>query len=93
MPLMKYFGYVGIALVLLMVGIGWWFPQPGLEPVSNDAERPAIRISSVEHPPERVVIDTSLPTIVPLPSENFSPPTIPIEPTQQAFANKAQTQL
>ena len=65
MPLMKYFGYVGSALLLLMVTIGWCFPQQGMGPGNSDTEQPVIRISSAERAPERVVIDTSFPTIVP----------------------------
>ena len=68
MPLMRYLGFVGSALVLLLIGISWFFPQPVPEPIRSDTERPTIRISSVEQLPERVVIDTSLPTIVPPPS-------------------------
>ncbi|UPJ96402.1 hypothetical protein [Bradyrhizobium sp. 172] len=83
MPLIKYFVYVGSALVLFLVGIGLCFPQPGPDTITSDAERPAIRISSAEHPPERVVIDTRLPRIVPLPSEDFAPPPTPVEPAQQ----------
>lgn len=82
MPLMRYFGFVGSALALLLIGTGWWFPR-GPDLVSDVAERPTIRISSVEHPPERVVIDTHLPTNVPLPNENFAPPTILMESAQQ----------
>ncbi|MEY9401994.1 hypothetical protein ABIF66_001800 [Bradyrhizobium japonicum] len=67
MPLMKYFGFVGSVLVLLLIGIGWCFPQPA-EPLSGGNDRPAIRIASAEQLPERIVIDTSLPTIVPPPS-------------------------
>ena len=63
MPLMKYFGFVGSALVLLLVGTGWFFPQPIAEPIRSAKVRPAIRISSVEQLPERVVLDTTLPTI------------------------------
>ena len=33
MPLMKYFGFVGSALVLLLLGLGWYLPQPTAEPV------------------------------------------------------------
>src|SRR4051794_35500889 len=93
MPLIKYFVFVGSALVLFLVGIGLRFPQPGSDTINRDAERPTIRISSVEHPPERVVIDTNLPTIVPLQSKDFAPPTITVEPAQQrlqdAFAEVA----
>src|SRR5262249_798612 len=72
MPLIKYFGFVGSALVLLLIGSGWCFPQPPSEPPAPPdgvADRPAIRIASAERLPERVIIDTSLPTIVSPPSE------------------------
>src|SRR3954451_23070070 len=86
---MKYFGFVGSALVLLMIGIGWWLPQQAVGPGNSDVERPSIRISSAERAPERVIIDTSLPTIV-APS-NISPPTsmTPVQsarPLQSAFS-------
>jgi hypothetical protein len=67
MPLIKYFGFVGSALVLLLIGLGWCFPQPS-EPLGGVTDRPAIRIASAEQLPERVIIDTSLPTIVSPPS-------------------------
>jgi hypothetical protein len=65
MPLIRYFGFVGSALVLLLIGMGWCFPQHAVEPSDHGAERPVIRIRSVEPLPERVIIDTSVPTIVP----------------------------
>ena len=68
MPLMKYFGFVGSVLVLLLLGLGWYLPQPTAEPVRAGSNKSVIRISSVEQLPERVVIDTSLPTIAPPPS-------------------------
>ena len=70
MPLIKYFGFVGSALVLLLIGFGWCFPQPPSEPSGPPGvtDRPVIRIASVERLPERVTIDTSLPTIVSPPS-------------------------
>ena len=68
MPLMKYFGFVGTALVILLFGMSWCFPQPVSEPVRSGVDRPVIRINSVEKPPDRVHIDTSLPTIVPPPN-------------------------
>jgi hypothetical protein len=89
MPLMKYFGYVGSALLLLMVTIGWCFPQQGVGPGNSDAERPVIRISSAERTPDRVIIDTSLPTIVP--PSNIGPSTSmtsvqSAQPVRSAFA-------
>jgi hypothetical protein len=65
MPLTKYFGYVGSFLLLLLFGLDWYLPQPVSEPLRAVTDNYVIRISSVEHLPERVVIDTSLPTIVP----------------------------
>lgn len=68
MPLMKYFGFVGSALLLLLFGLDWYLPQSVVEPVRAATDKPIIRISSIEKLPERVVIDTSLPTIVPPPT-------------------------
>jgi hypothetical protein len=70
MPLIKYFGFVGSALVLLLIGSGWCVPQPPSEPPEPHGvtDRPAIRIASAERLPEQVIIDTSLPTIVPPPN-------------------------
>jgi hypothetical protein len=67
MPLLRYFGFAGGALVLLLFGLSWCFPQPVSEPIRSGIDRPVIRISSVERLPERLDIDTSLPTIVPPP--------------------------
>jgi hypothetical protein len=68
MPLMRYFGFVGSALLLLLFGLDWYLPQPVVEPVRAVTDKPVIRIRSIEKLPERVVIDTSLPTIVPPPT-------------------------
>jgi hypothetical protein len=68
MPLIRYFGFVGTGLVLLLVGLGWCLPQPAAESTGSVSNGPTIRIASTEQLPERVVIDTSLPTIVPPPS-------------------------
>jgi hypothetical protein len=67
MPLMKYFGFVGSALLMFLLGLNWFLPQAASEPIGADIDRPAIRISSVEKLPDLVIIDTSLPTIVPSP--------------------------
>ena len=68
MPLIKYFAFVGSALTLSLIGLGWCLPQPLPEPASGVTDRPPIRIASAEQLPERVIIDTSLPTIAPPPS-------------------------
>ena len=68
MPLLRYFGFAGGALVLLLFGLSWCVPQPISEPIRSGIDRPVIRISSVDQLPERVDIDSSLPTIVPPPN-------------------------
>ena len=68
MPLMKYLVFVGSALVVLLLAMNWFLPDPTIEPVYSSTERPVIRISSMETLPERVVFDTSRPSIAPPPS-------------------------
>jgi hypothetical protein len=68
MPLLRYFGFAGGTLVLLLFGLSWFVPQPVAEPIRSGIDRSVIRISSVEKLPERVDIDSSLPTIVPAPN-------------------------
>jgi len=65
---MKYFGFVGSALVILLFGLSWCFPKPASEPIRSGIDRSIIRINSVEKLPDRVDIDTSLPTIIPPPT-------------------------
>jgi hypothetical protein len=65
MPLLKYFGFVGSALLLLLLALNWLLPEVKTESVNADAQRPVIRISSIEKLPEKVDIDTNLSTIVP----------------------------
>ena len=65
MPLMKYFVFVGSALVLLLLAMNWLLPDPTAEPVYSSIERPVIRISSIETLPERVVFDNSMPYMAP----------------------------
>jgi hypothetical protein len=65
MPLMKYFVFVGSALVLLLLAMNWLLPESTAEPVHSSIERPVIRISSIETLPERVVFDNSMPYMAP----------------------------
>jgi hypothetical protein len=67
MPVARYFLFVGGVLLALLFAIDALVPR---EPVvaSNNApsiDRPTVRIHSDQKLPERVVYDTSLPTIVP----------------------------
>ena len=65
MPLVRYFLFVGGALLALMFVVDAVLPKL---PVSDRAntDLPAIRIHTDRKWPERVVFDTSLPTVVPV---------------------------
>jgi hypothetical protein len=67
MPVFRYFVFVGGALLALLFAADFVLPsQPvaqAVATVSND--QPLIRIRSDRHLPERVVLDTTQPTIVP----------------------------
>ena len=69
MPVARYFFYVGGVLLALLFGVDAYVPK---EPVVGSTaaaaapiENPTLRIRSERKWPERVVYDTSLPTIVP----------------------------
>jgi hypothetical protein len=71
MPVARYFLFVGGALLALLFGFNAYMPQEAQEVVSASNAAPSIdksvvRIRSDKKWPERVVYDTSLPTIVPL---------------------------
>ena len=67
MPIFRYFIFVGGALLALIFAADYVLPsQPvaqSIATVSND--QPLIRIRSDRHLPERVVLDTTQPTIIP----------------------------
>src|SRR6202165_413521 len=80
MPIGRYIAWVGASLLALLFVADWYLPKLSPGPARDASNKPIIRISSVQHLPERVVIDTSQPTIVP-------PPT-PIEPSPlQSYAS------
>ena len=64
MPILRFITWVGTSLLVLLLLADWQLPKPAPEPAS-DTVRPVIRIASLHQPPERIVIDTSQPTIVP----------------------------
>jgi hypothetical protein len=67
MPVARYFLYVGGVLLALMFAIDAFMPQD-VAVASHSApglDKTTVRIHSVQKLPERVVYDTSLPTIVP----------------------------
>ena len=88
MPMGRYIAWVGTSLLALLLVIDWCLPKSFPKPAPNATNKPVIRIASMQQPPERVVIDTSQPTIVP-------PPTVvgdavPDEPSPlQSYASAA----
>ena len=78
MPIARYFMVVGSALVVLLLIAGWSLPAP--PPSFPDrpeiVKRAAIRIKSAHKWPEKVVLDTSQPTI--------APPTVEQSPAAQS---------
>ena len=77
MPIGRYIAWVGTSLLALLFVANWFLPQSLAEPTGDETNRPTIRIASMQQPPERIVIDTSLPTIVP-------PPTLAADPISDA---------
>jgi hypothetical protein len=68
MPVVRYIVWVGTSLFALLFMANWFLPEPLPEPAHEVIDKPVIRIASIQHPPERVVIDTNQPTIVPPPA-------------------------
>jgi hypothetical protein len=67
MPLARYFFLVGGVLLALLFVVDAVLPKLPV-PDRADTDSPVIRIHSDRKWPERVVFDTSLPTIVPVPA-------------------------
>jgi hypothetical protein len=90
MPVARYFMFVGGVLLALLVLIDAYVPSQAV--VASHAvpsiDRNVVRIHSDQKLPERVVYDTSLPTIVPpaskVPVAAAPRPPVPIDPTAQA---------
>ncbi|MET3362160.1 MULTISPECIES: hypothetical protein [Bradyrhizobium] len=85
MPIFRYFVFVGGALLALLFAVNFAFPAaPAAQAVvtaSND--QPLIRIRSDRHLPERVVLDTSQPTIA-APAVKTAAVVAPQPPVQEA---------
>jgi hypothetical protein len=96
MPLGRYFAFIGSVLFALLFLADWYLPQPAAMPARADVDRTVIRLHSGHKWPERIVIDTSLPTIVP-PAAKVAD-TVPARPPpagrspREAFALAASAQ-
>jgi len=78
MPLARYFVFVGGVLLALLLLIDEILPKlPDAERAETTANKAVLRIRSDQKWPERVVFDTSLPTIVPARTANAEAPIAP----------------
>ncbi|CUU17630.1 hypothetical protein BjapCC829_27945 [Bradyrhizobium barranii] len=85
MPIFRYFVFVGGALLALLFVADYVLPsQPDARAiVSASNDQPLIRIRSDRHLPERVVLDTSQPTIA-APAVKTAAVVVPLPPVQEA---------
>jgi len=67
MPIVRFITWVSTSLLALLFVADWCLPKALPEP-ETEINKPVIRIASVQQPPERIIIDTSQPTIVPPPT-------------------------
>ena len=66
MPIGRYIVFVGSLLLAILFIADWYLPMaPAQSVTSREADKPIIRIKSDLKLPERIVFDTSAPTIVP----------------------------
>ena len=85
MPLMRYFIYVGGALLaLLFIADACLPPLPVAKASRSATDLSVIRIHSDTKWPERVVFDTTRPTITPVPAPVVAEVTAPKEKTAAA---------
>lgn len=87
MPVVRYFVFVGGALLALLLAISGFAPQPVAvaESSATTVDKTVVRIRSDQKLPERVVYDTSLPTIVPS-ATNIQVAAVPAQPAADASA-------
>jgi hypothetical protein len=64
MPLARYFLFVGGTLLALILMLNAYLP-PAVNAAASDSPRPVVRIASDQKLPDRIVFDTTLPTVVP----------------------------
>lgn len=76
MPLMRYFVFVGGILIALLLISDAVLPKQPLPSYMNvtSSEQPAVRIRSDRKWPERIVFDTSAPTMPPMMAESMPAP-------------------
>jgi hypothetical protein len=97
-PIARYFMVVGSALLALLLIAGWFLPElpPSFPDRPEIIERAAIRIKSAHKWPEKIVLDTSQPTI-PHPAVEEPPATqsvwLPPDEPEDRSNHEAMAQL
>jgi hypothetical protein len=96
MPVARYFLFVGGVLLALLLAIDALVPQQAVvaSQAAPTVDKTVVRIRSDQKLPERVVYDTSLPTIVPPPSmtaQVVAPPSVPALADAAAKARVRET--
>ncbi len=91
MPIGRYFLYIGSALLALLLIADWYSASPSTGPAASESaasrnDRYSIRIRSAHKWPQAVVIDTTLPTIVPPPVTAVAAKAPEARPPSEAFA-------
>jgi hypothetical protein len=82
MPVARYFLFVGGVLLALLLALDALVPQQGVvaSQAAPSIDKTVVRIRSDQKLPERVVYDTSIPTIVPptVTAQAVAPPVPPV---------------
>jgi hypothetical protein len=94
MPVARYFLFVGGVLLALLLAIDAFVPQETVvaSQAAPSVDKTVVRIRSDQKLPERVVYDTSLPTIVPPPAVTAQVTAPVVAPSAAADAT-AQTRV
>jgi len=86
MPFVRYIAFVGSLLVAILFFADWYLTMAPTQSVTSpEADKPIIRIKSDRKWPERIVFDTSAPTIVPQKSPVIADAPV-TNPPREAFA-------
>jgi hypothetical protein len=87
-PLGRYFLFVsGLLLAMLFIAERHW-PASSFATFQTEArfDKSIIRVSSSHRWPERIILDTSLPTVVPPPYESAAEVAVVVRAPREAFA-------
>jgi hypothetical protein len=86
MPFVRYIAFVGSLLVAILFFADWYLTMAPTQSVTSpETDKPIIRIKSDRKWPERIVFDTSAPTIVPQKSPVIADAPV-TNPPREAFA-------